>query len=96
MPPWAAAAMAGPGAVLTALLFFDHQISAMLSQEPRFRLRRMAPAYDGDFLLLGAALLLTAALGLPPVYGLLPQAPLHVRALADVTPAHFALSLIHI
>jgi len=84
-PPWAAAACAGPGAVLTALLFFDHQISAMLTQEPRFRLRK-PPSYDLDFLLLGASLMLTATLGLPPVYGLLPQAPLHVRALALVRP----------
>ena len=84
-PAWAAAAAAGPGAVLTALLYFDHQISAMLSQEPRFRLRK-PPAYDLDFLLLGASLVLTAVLGLPPVYGLLPQAPLHVRALAKIAP----------
>jgi len=81
LPPWAAAAAAGPGAVLTALLYFDHQISAMLSQEPRFGLRK-PPSYDLDFLILGASLLLTATLGLPPVYGLLPQAPLHVEALA--------------
>jgi hypothetical protein len=58
----------------------------VLTQEPRFRLRK-PPSYDLDFLLLGVSLLLTATLGLPPVYGLLPQAPLHVRALALVRPA---------
>jgi len=85
LPGWAVAAAAAPAAVLTALLFFDHQVSAALAQEARFRLRK-PPAYDWDFLLLGGALLLTGALALPPVYGLLPQAPLHVRALARVEP----------
>jgi hypothetical protein len=74
----------GPGAMLTALLLFDHQISALLSQRPEFRLQLMKPSYDFDFFLLGLSLLLTGSLGLPPVYGLLPQAPLHVRALGDI------------
>ena len=84
LPPWAAAAAAGPGAMLTALLLFDHQISAMLSQRPEFGLKLIKPSYDYDFFLLGLSLLLTGTLGLPPVYGLLPQAPLHVRALGDI------------
>jgi hypothetical protein len=70
--------------MLTALLLFDHQISALLSQRPEFRLQLMKPSYDFDFFLLGLSLLLTGSLGLPPVYGLLPQAPLHVRALGDI------------
>lgn len=84
LPSWAAAAAAGPGAMLTALLLFDHQISAMLSQRPEFGLKLFKPSYDYDFFLLGLSLLLTGTLGLPPVYGLLPQAPLHVRALGDI------------
>jgi hypothetical protein len=82
VPPWAAAAAAAPGAVIAALLFFDHTVSALLSQAASPPLRKPA-AYDWDFALLGAALLLCGALGLPPVYGLLPQAPLHVAALRE-------------
>jgi hypothetical protein len=81
LPAWAVAAGALPGAALTALLFFDHNISALMAQDPKFGLRK-PPAFDLDFLLLGGSLLLTGCLGLPPNYGLLPQAPLHTEALA--------------
>jgi hypothetical protein len=91
LPPWAWAAGALPGAALTALLFFDHNISALMTQSPRLGLRK-PPAFDWDFLLLGGSLLLTGALGLPPNYGLLPQAPLHAAALATVDPATGAVT----
>ena len=86
LPAWAAAAAALPGGMLTALLFFDHNISAMLCQAPRFALRK-PPSYDWDFLLLGLSIALTGCLGLPPNYGLLPQAPMHTAALATFADA---------
>lgn len=76
-------AAALPAAVLTALLFFDHNVSSALSQRPEFGLKKPS-SYNWDFALLGVSVLLTGLLGLPPNYGLIPQAPLHVRALADV------------
>ena len=76
-------AAALPAAVLTALLFFDHNVSSALSQRPEFGLKK-PPSYNWDFALLGVSVFLTGLLGLPPNYGLIPQAPLHVRALADV------------
>ena len=86
LPAWAAAAAALPGGMLTALLFFDHNISAMLCQAPRFALCK-PPSYDWDFLLLGLSVTLTGVLGLPPNYGLLPQAPMHTAALATFADA---------
>lgn len=83
VPGWGIAAAALPGAMITALLFFDHNVSAMLSQEPRFGLKKPG-SYDYDFLLLGVMTGLCGLLGIPPLYGLLPQAPLHVRALATI------------
>lgn len=82
-PAWAIFAAALPAAVLTILLFFDHNISAMLSQRPEFGLRK-PPSYNYDFALLGVSVLVTGLLGLPPNYGLIPQAPLHVRSLAKI------------
>jgi boron transporter len=83
VPGWAIAAALGPAAFLTALLFFDHNISSLLAQAPERGLKK-PPSYHWDFALLGGSLVLTGLLGLPPNYGLIPQAPLHVRALADI------------
>lgn len=80
---WARVAAALPAAVLTALLFFDHNISSSLSQQPRFNLKK-PPAFNFDTLLLGVSLGFTGLLSLPPNYGLIPQAPLHVRSLATI------------
>lgn len=85
VPSWAIAGALLPALVLSLLLFFDHNISALLTQAPRLGLRKPS-AYDWDFLLLGAALAITGTLQLPPVYGLIPQAPLHARALARLGP----------
>lgn len=85
MPAWAVAGAFLPALVLTLLLYFDHNISALLTQAPRLRLRKPA-AYDWDCLVLGISLVITGTLGLPPVYGLIPQAPLHARALAREGP----------
>jgi len=83
VPSWAIGAALGPAAFLTALLLFDHNISSLLAQAPERGLKK-PPAYHWDFALLGLSVFLTGVLGLPPNYGLIPQAPLHVRALADI------------
>lgn len=82
-PVWAVFAALLPAIILTLLLFFDHNISSMLSQQPHFHLKKPS-SYNWDFCLLGISVFLTGLLGLPPNYGLLPQAPLHVRSLAKI------------
>ncbi|EFN58890.1 hypothetical protein CHLNCDRAFT_20008, partial [Chlorella variabilis] len=77
---WIAAA-AIPAVLITILFFFDHNVSSQLAQQPEFGLRK-PPAYHYDFFLLGLMTLLCGLLGLPPVNGVLPQAPMHTRALA--------------
>ena len=66
----------GPAIVLTILFFFDHNVSSLLCQAPEFKLKK-GSAYHWDFFVVGLLLLLTGLLGLPPVNGLIPQAPLH-------------------
>jgi hypothetical protein len=83
MPLWAIFAAILPAAVLTALLFFDHNISSLLSQRPEFNLKKPS-SYNWDFAVLGLSIIVTGLLGLPPNYGLIPQAPLHVRSLAKI------------
>jgi hypothetical protein len=83
-PLWGVFAAILPALVLTGLLFFDHNISSMLSQMPQFNLKK-PPSYNWDFMLLGLSVLITGLLGLPPNYGLIPQAPLLVRSLAKIT-----------
>jgi boron transporter len=83
LPTWAIFAAFIPAAVLTSLLYFDHNISSSLSQQAHFGLKK-PPSYDWDFLLLGISVAICGALGLPPNYGLIPQAPLHVRSLATI------------
>lgn len=82
-PTWAVFAAILPAAVLTSLLFFDHNISSLLSQRPEYGLKKPG-SFDWDFCLLGISVLTTGLLGLPPNYGLIPQAPLHVRSLAKI------------
>ncbi|KAJ3213955.1 Boron transporter 1 [Dinochytrium kinnereticum] len=74
-------AAALPALVLTILIFFDHNVSSLLSQSRAMRLKK-PPAYNYDFTILGFTLILTGILGLPCTHGLIPQAPLHVVSLA--------------
>ena len=87
-----------PAIVLTALLYFDHNISAILSMNASHKDSKTT--YNWDFLLLGFSVLVCGLLCIPPNYGLLPQAPLHVKHLTydankirekkerDVDPKH--------
>lgn len=62
------------------LFIIDHNVSSILTQSPKFNLKK-PPAYHLDFLVLGITFIPCAMLGLPPGNGLIPQAPLHCRAL---------------
>ena len=73
------------GAIIPGLMFFllfiiDHNVSSILTQAPKYNLKKPA-AYHWDFFVLGITFLPCAILGLPPGNGLIPQAPLHCRAL---------------
>jgi len=73
------------GAIIPGLMFFllfiiDHNVSSILTQSPKFNLKK-PPAYHLDFLVLGITFIPCAMLGIPPGNGLIPQAPLHCRAL---------------
>lgn len=82
-PTWAIFAAILPGLVLTVLFFFDHNVSSLLSQKPEFNIKK-GSAFHWDFFIIGIMILLCGILGIPPTNGLIPQAPLHVRALADI------------
>eukprot|EP00927_Polykrikos_kofoidii_P074311 TRINITY_DN70299_c0_g1_i1.p1 TRINITY_DN70299_c0_g1~~TRINITY_DN70299_c0_g1_i1.p1 ORF type:complete len:604 (+),score=68.80 TRINITY_DN70299_c0_g1_i1:106-1917(+) len=73
-----------PAVVLTVLFFFDHNVSSLMAQAPEFGLRK-PPAYNWDFLIVGLMILICGLFGLPFTNGLIPQAPLHVQALATVS-----------
>ncbi|KAK9837120.1 hypothetical protein WJX81_004022 [Elliptochloris bilobata] len=74
-------AAAVPALVITVLFFFDHNVSSQMAQQPEFNLAR-PPAYAYDLLLLGFYTLACGQLGIPPVNGVLPQAPMHTKSLA--------------
>jgi boron transporter len=69
-----------PGLMFFLLFFIDHNVSSILAQSPSYNLEK-PPAYHWDFFILGVTFLPCAMLGLPPASGLIPQAPLHTRAL---------------
>ena len=65
---------------ITILFYFDHNVSALMSQSSNFPLRK-PPGFHWDFLLLGLILGVCGILGLPFPNGLIPQGPLHTKAL---------------
>ena len=67
---------------LTVLFFFDHNVSSILCQAPEYGLRK-GSAYHWDFFVVGFMIFVTGMLGLPPVNGLIPQAPLHTDSLCE-------------
>ncbi|GIZ47242.1 hypothetical protein CKM354_001033900 [Cercospora kikuchii] len=66
---------------VTILFYFDHNVSALMSQGAEFPLRK-PPGFHWDYFLLGGILGLCGILGLPFPNGLIPQGPLHTKALA--------------
>jgi hypothetical protein len=71
-----------PAFILTILIFFDHNVSALLAVKQKGVKLQKPSTYNWDFLVVGLSMLLTGSLGLPFTHGLIPQAPLHVRSLA--------------
>ncbi len=58
--------------MLTALFYFDHNVSSLLSQRQAMNLRKPA-AYNWDFVVVGLMVVVCGVLGIPPTNGLIPQ-----------------------
>lgn len=69
-----------PGAIITVLFFFDHEISSIICTVRRYGVRKPG-GFAWDVVLLGITTILCGVLGIPPANGLLPQAPLHSESL---------------
>lgn len=69
-----------PGAIITVLFYFDHEISSIICTVQRYGVKKPG-GYAWDILLLGTTTALCGILGIPPANGLLPQAPLHSESL---------------
>ncbi len=76
---WAVAAIL-PGAIITVLFYFDHEISSIICTLERYGVRKPG-GFAWDIALLGTTTALCGILGIPPANGLLPQAPLHSESL---------------
>jgi hypothetical protein len=61
-----------PGFMFFLLFIIDHNVSSILTQSPKFNLKK-PPAYHWDFFVLGITFFPCAILGLPPGNGLIPQ-----------------------
>lgn len=70
-----------PAFFLTLLFYFDHNVSSLLSQRSEYHLKKPA-SYNWDFLVIGLILIACGIFAIPPCNGLIPQAPMHVQALA--------------
>ncbi|KAM6523679.1 hypothetical protein FSOLCH5_004296 [Fusarium solani] len=69
-----------PGAIVTVLFFFDHEISSIICTVKRYGTKKPG-GYAWDIVLLGTTTIICGILGIPPANGLLPQAPLHSESL---------------
>lgn len=73
--------LAFPFAILLTLLFlFDHNVSSLICQDSKYKLKKPA-SFHWDFFLLGVTTGLAGILGIPAPNGLIPQAPLHTESL---------------
>ncbi|KAK9796254.1 hypothetical protein WJX73_004868 [Symbiochloris irregularis] len=79
---WIAGAVV-PAIIITILFYFDHSVSSQMAQRPEFNLRKPS-AYNYDLCLLAVMTLACGLLGLPPVNGVLPQAPMHTERLGTM------------
>jgi len=75
---WHIAAALVPAGIIGVLFFFDHNVSSQQSHE-RLHLKKPT-AYHWDLMVLALMTLACGLLGLPPVNGVIPQAPMHSRA----------------
>lgn len=69
-----------PGAIITILFYFDHEISSIICTSNRYRTQKPG-GFAWDVALLGTTTIICGLLGIPPSNGLLPQAPLHSESL---------------
>lgn len=69
-----------PGAIITILFYFDHEISSIICTLPRYGTKKLS-GFAWDIMLLGTTSAVCGILGIPPANGLLPQAPLHSESL---------------
>ncbi|KAF1991078.1 hypothetical protein K402DRAFT_389282 [Aulographum hederae CBS 113979] len=69
-----------PGAIITVLFFFDHEVSSIICTIQRYGTRKPG-GFAWDIALLGTTTAICGILGIPPANGLLPQAPLHSESL---------------
>lgn len=73
--------LALPFAILLTLLFlFDHNVSSLIAQDSKYKLKKPA-SFHWDFFLLGITTGVAGILGIPAPNGLIPQAPLHTESL---------------
>eukprot|EP01025_Chloroclados_australasicus_P023921 TRINITY_DN240_c1_g1_i6.p1 TRINITY_DN240_c1_g1~~TRINITY_DN240_c1_g1_i6.p1 ORF type:complete len:511 (-),score=42.37 TRINITY_DN240_c1_g1_i6:800-2332(-) len=72
-----------PAIIITLLFYFDHNVSSQLAQQKEFNLVKPS-TYNWDFFLLGIMTLICGLIGVPPVNGVLPQAPMHTKSLATL------------
>jgi hypothetical protein len=72
-----------PGAIITVLFFFDHEISSIRCTAERYGTKKPG-GFAWDIALLGTTTAICGILGIPPANGLLPQAPLHSESLIHV------------
>ncbi|XWX02178.1 hypothetical protein V2A60_010211 [Cordyceps javanica] len=75
-----------PGAIITVLFYFDHEISSIICTVQRYGVRKPG-GFAWDIALLGITTILCGILGIPPANGLLPQAPLHSESLIHYVEA---------
>lgn len=66
--------------LLTALFYYDHNISSLMCQSSEFPLKKPA-SFHYDLFLLGITTGVSGLLGIPAPNGLIPQAPLHTYSL---------------
>ena len=69
-----------PGAIITVLFFFDHEVSSIICTIDRYGTKKPG-GFAWDIVLLGLTTAMCGILGIPPANGLLPQAPLHSESL---------------
>ncbi|CAF1238415.1 unnamed protein product [Rotaria sp. Silwood1] len=71
------------GLLVTALFYFDHNISSLTAQAKHYPLRKPA-GFHWDFFLLGCTTIIAGFLGLPYPNALVPQCAMHTDALVKI------------
>lgn len=72
-----------PALIMCILFYFDHNVSSQMAQQEEFNLKKPT-AFHWDFVLLGVMELVCGLIGIPPVNGVLPQAPMHSKSLSKL------------